>query len=187
MDIKDGYFATLYDGSVYETVSARKDRYGNYKLRSTNSDDLNNGFAQYADYKGLFIKPVSENEIEKIIRIEPYATLKNDPDENKFDIIYKREDLKKDNKLILVTTNRILAKKFGFSPFGFRSDETFKKVVSESDVDINYKEKDIFFNTSKDAYHLNTKEALEPMGLTVPTHSSQEQTLTKHDRIALAL
>ena len=62
---------------------------------------------QYADVEGLFVKTVSENEIEKIKRIQPYTTLKNDPDENKFDIIHEKEDLKKDNKLILVTTNHI--------------------------------------------------------------------------------
>ena len=152
MYIKDGYFAILYDGSEYETINIKKDRQGNYKLRSTNLEDLKYGFKKSDHVDGVFIKIVSESEIEKIKRVRPYAILKGDPDENKFDIL-RNSGLNKDNSLTLVTTNHILAEKFSFSSFGYRTDGTFAKVVSEKDVIIKYEEKGIFFKTPSEIGH----------------------------------
>lgn len=189
MDIKDGYFAILYDGSEYEAVSITADKNGNYKLRSTNPDDQNNGFRRYSDkIDNVFTKRVNKSEIEKIEHITPYAIFKNDPAKNKFDIIEKNDGINYAGKLILVTNNHVLAKKFGFVPSDYdaRDPKRFEKIVSENEVIIDYNIEKIFFNTPKAAHHLNTKEALKPIDMTVPIHRLQEQALTKHDQIALA-
>lgn len=160
MNIKRGYFTTLCDGSEYQAVSIKKDKNGKYKIKSTNPNDLNNGFRKYNDT--VFVRTVSENEIIKIEHIQPYAIFKNDPDKNIFSIIEKNDGNNYENKLVLATTNCTLAKKFGFGPCGF-GPGTFEKTVSINEVKIKHKIDEIFLNKSKNISHKGTDQSLSTM------------------------
>lgn len=176
MDIKDGYYATLYDGSVYRTVNVIKNKHGNYRLTTTNPDDLNNGFTKYNNE--VFKKDVPENEIEKIEEIRPYAVFKNDPNENKFYIIEKQGT--PENMVVLITIDDDLAEKFKFA-LRRPHDRIFEKTVPESEVNIDYDIKNIFTNTKKNYNHLDVKTALMPIGKPAagnsPKLTSKEQEL----------
>lgn len=178
MNIKHGYFTTLYDGSEYIAVSIKKDKNGNYKIKSTNPNDLNNGFRKYNDT--VFVKTVPENEVEKIVNIEPYAILKNDSDKNKFYIIEKNDGLNYDDKIVIVTDKYKLAKKFGFGSCGF-GPGTFEKTVSIDEVEIKHKIDKIFSNKPRDINHQEINPTLATMKIVA---GQPQEDLLNHQQFA---